>query len=100
MKTIVLSYIGLAISLSLQAQTQKDEDKSGDGNNYCVQADANKIDVVYRGIVMVADVVLDNGTTIKPDGTIVTKDGKVTLLRVGECINQDGTISGANKKQL
>ena len=97
MKKIILSCIVLTISLSMQAQ--KDEDKSGDGNNYCVLAGAIKIDVVYRGIVMVSDVILDNGTKVEPDGTIIAKDGKITLLRVGECINQDGTISGTNKKQ-
>ncbi len=90
MKKVVLSFIALTISLSIQAQSGND--KSGDDNNYCVQACANEIELVHQGIVLVAEVILDNGTIVKTDGTMITKDGKITLLRVGECINQDGTM--------
>jgi uncharacterized protein DUF6799 len=90
MKKIALSFIALTISLSIHAQA--DNDKSGDDNNYCVQACANEIELVHQGIVLVAEVVLDNGTTVKTDGTIITKDGKTTLLKIGECINQDGSM--------
>jgi hypothetical protein len=90
MKKIALSFIALTISLSIQAQS--DNDKSGDDNNYCVQDCGNEIEIVHQGLVMVAPVILDNGTTVKTDGTIITKDGKMTLLKIGECINQDGTM--------
>ncbi|HXU28574.1 MAG TPA: DUF6799 domain-containing protein, partial [Bacteroidia bacterium] len=55
--------------------------------------DGNKISVIYQGVIILSDVVLDNGTIVKTDGTVKTKDGKTTLLRTGECINRDGTIS-------
>ncbi|HTA61556.1 MAG TPA: DUF6799 domain-containing protein [Bacteroidia bacterium] len=78
--------------MSLTIHAQSNNDKSGDDNNYCVQTGGNEIQIVHQGIVMVLDVVLDNGTTVKVDGTLITREGKITLLRVGECINQDGTM--------
>lgn len=95
MKKIITSSIVLLVSLHLRAQGNDHE--SGDGNNYCVvQSDGNKISVIYQGIIITENAVIDNGTTVKVDGTIITKDGKITLLRVGQCINRDGTISGSN----
>ena len=90
MKKIVFTFITFAISLAIHAQSNND--KSGDDNNYCVQTGGNEIQIVHQGIIITVDVILDNGTTLKKDGTIITKDGKRTLLRVGECINQDGTM--------
>ena len=90
MKKIALTFIVFSISLAVNAQSNND--KSGDDNNYCIQTGGNEIQVVHQGIIMVLDVILDNGTKVKTDGTIITKDGKRTLLRVGECINQDGTM--------
>jgi len=90
MKKIALTFIVLSISLAVHAQSN--DNKSGDDNNYCVQTGGNEIQVVHQGIIVILDVILDNGTTVKKDGTIITKDGKKTLLRVGECINQDGTM--------
>ena len=91
MKTIVFSFIALVASLHVQAQG--DDHKSGDSNDYCIQSDGNKIYVVYKGNTMMADVVLGNGTTLKIDATLITKDGKTSVLRVGQCIDQEGTIS-------
>jgi len=91
MKTITLLFIALITSLHLQAQG--DDHKSGDSNDYCVQSDGNKIYIIYKGNPIMADVVLGNGTTLKIDATIITKDGKTSLLRVGQCIDQEGTIS-------
>ncbi len=90
MKKIALTFIVLSISLAVHAQSN--DNKSGDDNNYYVQTGGNEIQVVHQGIIVILDVILDNGTTVKKDGTIITKDGKKTLLRVGECINQDGTM--------
>jgi len=96
MKKIILTLITLVISLHIHAQGN--DHKSGDSNDYCIQSDGNKIYVIYQGITIMSDVVLDNGTTLKIDGTIITKEGKTTLLRVGQCINRDGTISTSNNK--
>jgi hypothetical protein len=90
MKKISLTFIIFMISLTIHAQSSND--KSGDDNNYCVQTGGNEVQIVHQGVIIVLDVKLDNGTILKKDGTIITKDGKRTLLRVGECINQDGTM--------
>ena len=90
MKRIAVLFIALTISLSIHAQS--DTDKAGDDYNYCVRAGSNGVQLVHRGIVLIKKVVLDNGTTVKIDGTLITKDGKITLLRIGQCINQDGTM--------
>ncbi|HKC69128.1 MAG TPA: DUF6799 domain-containing protein [Bacteroidia bacterium] len=91
MKRIILLSIVLITCLNIHAQGNDHE--TGDWNNYCIQNDGNKISVIYQSIAITADVTLDNGTIIKTDGTIITKDGKTTLLRAGQCINRDGTIS-------
>ena len=39
-----------------------------------------------------ADVSLSNGSTLKPDGTILKKDGKTSTLKEGECADKDGKI--------
>lgn len=73
-------------------QAQSNDDKAGDDNNYCVQECGNEIELVHQGITLVKEVILDNGSIVKTDGTLITKEGKITLLRVGECINQDGSM--------
>ena len=92
----MLSFTVIVISLHVHAQGN--DHKSGDANDYCIQSDGNKIYIIYQGITMMSDVVLDNGTTLKTDGTIITKSGKTTLLRIGQCINRDGTISTSSNK--
>jgi uncharacterized protein DUF6799 len=96
MKKTILPLIALIISLNLNAQG--DDHKSGDSNDYCVQSDGNKIYIIYQGVTVMTDIVLDNGTTVKPDGTIITKDKNTTLLKIGQCINRDGTISTSINK--
>jgi len=83
----------MVLITSLHLQAQGDDHKSGDSNDYCIQSDGNKIYVIYKGNTMMADVVLGNGTTLKIDATLITKDGKTSVLRVGQCIDQEGTIS-------
>jgi hypothetical protein len=62
-------------------------------DNYCAKMQDGKMVVMHNGVVLTADVFLKNGTTIKPDGTVITRDGVRTSLKEGECIDADGKIN-------
>jgi|SRR5882724_5782693 len=48
--------------------------------------------------VMVNNVHLTNGATLKSDGTIEMSDGSTKMLREGEIIDMDGKIGKSKKK--
>lgn len=64
----------------------------GRPDQYCAKMRDGKLVVMFQGNILAADVFLKNGTTVKPDGTIITKDGVRTNLKEGECIGADGKI--------
>ncbi len=90
MKYLLITFFILTISVTTHAQSN--DSKSGDENNYCAQADVNKIVIIYQGSAIINEVKLTNGTIVKTDGTLLLKDGSTILLREGQCINRDGTI--------
>ena len=66
--------------------------------NYCAKLKDGVIVVMYQDNPITSDVLLDNGSVVKPDGTIVTKDGNKINLKDGECIDKSGAIP-VRKKQ-
>jgi hypothetical protein len=60
------------------------------GDKYCAKMKAGKIVMMHSGIELTKSVTLTNGTTIKPDGTIMKKDGTTWMLKNEECVNTDG----------
>ena len=66
---------------------------------YCAKMRDGKMVVLFEGKEIGTDVFLKNGTTVKPDGTIITKDGVRFSLKEGQCIDQNGSISGETMKE-
>lgn len=59
---------------------------------YCAKMKDGKLVVMHEGKPITNDVFLKNGTTIKPDGTIITKEGVRTVLKEETCIDADGKV--------
>jgi hypothetical protein len=64
MKRIIWAAITLILSLNIIAQNN---DKSY-GTSYCAKMKDGIIVVIYQGNLITSDILLDNGTIIKPDG--------------------------------
>jgi len=96
MKKIIWAAIALVLSLNIIAQNNSPKSL---GNVYCAKMRDGIIVVIYQDNPITSDILLDNGATIKPDGTIITKEGNRIMLREGECINQDGTIPAKEKNK-
>lgn len=61
-------------------------------NQYCAKMKDGKLVVMHDGKPITGDIFLKNGTTIKPDGTVITKEGVRSVLKEGSCIDADGKI--------
>ena len=94
-KKATLLILALIIELSVSAQHN---DKLYQSRYYCAKLRDGVIVVMYQDNPITSDVILDNGSTIKPDGTIITKDGNKLILKDGECIDQSGSIPAKKKK--
>lgn len=90
MKNFVLLF-ALVFSLKVVPENRdvvprQNEDK------YCAKLKDGKIMVVREGSAIAADITLTNGTTIKTDGIVITKDGNSFTLKEGECVDKNGAI--------
>lgn len=72
---------------------------SGEPNQYCAQMRDGKMIVLFEGKEITGDVFLKNGSTIKPDGTVILKDGVRFSLKEGQCIDQNGSVVGETMKK-
>jgi hypothetical protein len=61
-------------------------------DKYCTTMKDNKIMVMHQGNEMMEDETLTNGCKIKPDGTLIKKDGSKMMLKDGICIDKDGKM--------
>jgi hypothetical protein len=94
MKHLILTAAISLLSLGTFAGNPTDDH----GDKYCAKMKDGKMVVMHKGSAITADVRLDNGATVKPDGTVLRKDGTNQVLSDGECIHQDGT-SGMKKNK-
>ncbi|HKC67037.1 MAG TPA: DUF6799 domain-containing protein [Bacteroidia bacterium] len=94
-KKIISLIITLILALNITAQH---DDNMYQARSYCAKLKDGVIIVMYQDNPITSDVILDNGSVIKPDGTILTKDGNKLTLKDGECIDQSGAIPVKKKK--
>jgi len=52
-----------------------------------------------KSVALTAEVVLKNGTRIKPEGTVITKSGEITILNEGDKIYESGQIEKSSSKK-
>lgn len=97
MKNIMISMALFALTLNTIAGNEKG---GVHGDKYCAKMKDGKTTVMYQGNTLTADVTLQNGTTVKTDGTIIKKDGSKMMLKEGECINKDGTMMMKERKEM
>jgi hypothetical protein len=67
-------------------------------DQYCAKMRDGKMIVIHEGKEIGADVFLTNGTTVKPDGTVISKEGVRINLSEGQCIDANGKLQGDKLK--
>ena len=67
-------------------------------NSYCAEMRDGILQIVHDGVAISSDITLSNGTTIKTDGTVVSKDGSKVMLSEGDCVDNDGMLMKDNPK--
>jgi len=60
---------------------------------YCLKLQDGLLVVVHDGKPLTAEVTLDNGTKVHPNGTITLNDGTKSSLKEGECIDEGGKLT-------
>jgi len=102
MRFIVLIISLYICSAGAMAQDTPDKMKPVESTKYCAKLKDGKIMVIMQDKKeVIADVNLTNGTTIKPDGTILKADGAQIDLKNGECVDSKGELineKNADKK--
>jgi len=67
---------------------------------YCAKMKGGELVVMHEGKELKSDVTLADGTKIKTNGTVTKKDGTVISLKVGECVDMDGTVKDEKEKPM
>jgi hypothetical protein len=99
MKKMLLSVFVITLSLGVFAQETQPQKKWKDYEGIMMKD--SKMIVMKNGekTELLQDTTLSNGTTITVDGTVKSSDGITTMLKDGEYVNSDGTISSKKWKK-
>lgn len=79
-----------AASLIVCADDDPKANKHGD--KYCTKMKDGVLKVMHEGKAITMDVKLADGSTIKPDGMLMKKDGSSMMLKEGQCIDMNGKM--------
>lgn len=96
MKTLIISCITSIILYFAPAYTIKVYDTT---DKYCAKLKDGKIVVMHKGMQVQSDVTLTDGSLIKADGSLITKDGIKRFMRDGECVTSDGKMMDPGMKE-
>lgn len=91
--------IGIISACALSIAVMAGGGEKGKAANYCAEMKNGKLIIKHDGAEMKADVRLGNGTWVKTDGTVISKDGTKTMLKSGQCVDLDGKVMDTNKDQ-
>ncbi len=89
---------GAAYAYDANTRVVKTEFSADEPGQYCARMRDGKMVVLFDGKEITGDVFLKNGSTIKPDGTVISKDGVRFSLKEGQCIDQNGSVAGETMK--
>jgi hypothetical protein len=94
MKKIIALLAGLFACLITMAQDIEPEKSQPNQkpDKYCAVLKGESLQMMAGEKEMTAEVILNNGGTLKPNGNILKKDGSITALKVGDCIDKDGNL--------
>lgn len=88
---------------SLAQESPKDySNMTKPGVMFCGMQKGNRLVVVQENKVITKDVILDNGLTIKRDGSVFKNKEKMFKLKDGDCINSNGDMvtTSAEEKEM
>lgn len=69
-------------------------------NTYSARIKNGKMQVMHQGKPILNQVILANGTQVKPDGTVLTVEGLRKRLKEGECIDMAGKFVDCEQADL
>ena len=93
-----LFFILATASLALNSIAGIDDDtkRKKDPDKYCAEFRDGVLKVIHNGEPLTEDVTLANGTKIHTDATIEKKDGSVTVMKDGQCVDLAGNSDDTN----
>lgn len=96
MKKLIVLVAACIFTINVMAQDTKSSSSQNapavKGLKYCAELKDGAITMTQDKNVLTVDVTLANGTTVKTDGTVITKDGTQTILKNGECVDNTGNL--------
>jgi hypothetical protein len=98
MKKIILLAAFCAATMMVNAGDDPKNPKMH-GEKYCTKMKDGMLKVMHEGKEITADVMLDDGSTIKPDGMLMKKDGTSMMLKEGQCIDKKGKMHETMKSE-
>ena len=96
-----IMFIMAVFALNIAGYAQKDvKEVTGEASSekYCIKLRDGKLSVMLEGKIITSEVALDNGWILRPDATVLKKDGTTISLSEGQCIALDGTIYAREKR--
>jgi len=91
-KLLLLFSVGFLILVALTSKKSYGSGFQQPATAYCLQFRDGVSVLVQDGRVINSEVSLENGTKVRPDGTVLRNDGKKLNMKPGECIDQSGII--------
>lgn len=89
----------VTIAAAIMAFNVAANNTGGDPGSYCVEDRNGKKIVTYNGSELTKKIKLENGTKLKPNGTIVFAGGKRVRLDEGECVDLNNLGQLSDRKR-
>jgi hypothetical protein len=90
-----LFWIAAFTGLGLCGTAQNNQTDTSGADKYCVAPRGSGVYVTHNGKEIEADVHLENGTIIHPDGLVETPERFFTM-KTSQCIRRDGRMEEEN----
>ncbi len=105
MKKLIIIWVLTALAMAAQAQVDPQLQKPVNPNeNKMMDCYIMKEGKVWelkdnKSTPLDRDLILKNGSILKPEGTVVKKDGEIIVLNEGDKVYADGIIEKASSKK-
>lgn len=98
--TIIYAWLGVALIVTVFYNFDAISQYTNAGpSQYCAKMHDGELVVFKDDYMLTSEVVLENGTKIRPDATVIRKDGTTIKLEEEQCILEDGQIVGDGQKE-
>jgi hypothetical protein len=88
-----------AVNMFAQSEVADKDVNKTHGDKFCYIMKDGKLMVLHDGVELMTDYTTAKGVTVKPDGTIMRKDGTATMLKEGECVDSEGKLEKKGEKE-